>query len=750
MCRHCARRAVETLRGLPGVLAAAVRLSRETASVRYDERVTHEREIVLAMALRGYWLSPASGAPPAERAWFDAPRLGVVLALVGNLVALSLWKPARVAPKLVWIELVFALLLILVAAPPLMTRAAAFARKGIVSSELVALGAALVALMVGLSGFVLGNGTTVMTPNFLARFGDRPDATILVALETAGAIVGFAFLGHYVHQAFARRAFADIDRAVRGRYARVRRVTPREGDVVVPCAVLAPGDRIRLVAGEVAPLDMRLDVPARVAVPGGTIVDRASGQMLARGERLASPSVTGRIEHLGGMESSAAVDAVVQNTAARIEHDALRGEGGRFESVAALALFVAAIWFALFSCIVHALLLRGPIQPGVLLAGVAVLAGASSAGFVVGLPLARIIAVMRARSAGVVIKDAAALETLAGVDFAYFDKTGTLTAGAPYVVRLSWLRSAEPSMLSDVAALEAAATHPVGRAIARHLAAICVEPAVLDEPPVVRPNGVFGMVRGVLVEVSAAEPGESVPHDIRADTSVVCFRREGQTMGIFELSDPVRLDALQALRAMWHRGIACRILSGDSAASTIALGHRLGVPAAGNMGVADKARAVRALREAGGRVLHVSDGRPETARVIAADVIVAVAPNALPDSVAAPIVLRDPSLHSLVWLVDLARALRSRTRLLLTFALAYNAVIVPLCATGFVSPIAAAALSFGALLLICLLASRLMTNPRRWYVHDKLVRHPPAPFPTSTHGHSSAGKRQEFANSSRQ
>ena len=272
---------------------------------------------------------------------------------------------------------------------------------------------------------------------------------------------------------------------------------------------------------------------------------------------------------------------------------------------------------------------------------------------------------------------------------------------------------------------------------------------MLDEAPVVRANGVFGRVRGALVEVSPAEPGEPLPIDSRPDTTLICFRRGGETIGVFELSDPVRLDAHHALRALWHRGIACRILSGDCAAATIALGHRLGVPAAGNMRIEDKARAVRAVRDAGARVLHVSDGRPGTARMIPADVTVAVASNAPPADVGAPIVLRDPSLHLLVWLIDLARALRSRTRLLMAFALSYNAVIVPLCATGFVAPIVAAALSFGCTLLVCLLASRLMTKPRPSHLHDKLAPRHRSHFPTSTNVDSPLVKTRGFADSGR-
>lgn len=606
-CRHCAAKAADILRSLSGILSATVSFSTETAQVCHDARLTHEREIIASMAQRGFWLFPALGTSIARPSWFEAPRLGIVLALVGNLLALAMWRSVHTAPRLPWVELAFALVLMLIASPPLVSRAYVLAKRDIWGAEFIALVAAFASVLVGISSSLVHRETIALSPNFLLRFGPRPDGTTAIAFEAAGAIVGFAFLANHMHQAALRRAFADVHRGMRARYARVRRIMPKGGDAIVPCALLSLGDRLRLMVGEVSLVDMRLDVAACVAGRTGRVEDRAAGQMLLRGERLVSIVATGRIEQLPRLDSFAAADTAVARETCRIEQLALRREGDRIESLAALASTVATVWFALFAIIVHALSGRSALHLGVLLAGVAVLAGASSAAFSVGLPLARIVAVTRAHAMGLVVKDVAALEALATVDFAYFD-----------------------------------------------------------------------------------------------------------------LGDRVRPDTLEVFRAFWHRSIACRIISGDHADTVLALGHRFGVAATGNLDPEEKERLIGATRNAGGRVVHVR--QHDTARMIPVDVSIAIAPEALPDDVAAPILVRNPSLTSLVWLMDTARVLRSRTRLMLALTLGYDAIVLPLCVAGFLAPINAAALSFGMTVITCLVASRCAVKPRPLFIRDKLVQ----------------------------
>ncbi|MDC0743713.1 HAD family hydrolase [Polyangium mundeleinium] len=711
-CRSCARRAEQALRTLPGVRAGSVGFFGEIAQAIYDVRVTSEREIASAMAQRGFTFTAAVGAPPSERARLDAGRFGLVVALLGNLVALASWRPARTPEReIAWVELGFTLLLFAVAGPPLLHRARALARRGVLGTEVVTLSCATLALALGVVAMVFDPSRAGTILEKLTRLGLSLDGLSLAAFEASGAILGCSILGLYAHTALLTRAYRSVTRAALAREARVRRVGGSGVDERVACAMLAPGDRVRLGEGDITPVDIVLESAARVSLPDGRAVDRAGGQIVETGARLLSGEVTGRVARAPCSELAAAADAEVHRAALRIERDARQHTGKSFAHVASLALSVASVSFAGFAFVVHALLGRGPFHPDGYLTAIAVLIGASPAAFVIALPAARTIAVLRARAAGVVVKDPAALEALATATVACFDKTGTVTLGTPRVTRLSWREFPDISILEDVAALEASATHRAGRAIAHHLAVAGVRPGALDEAADVRPDGVVGRSRGALVEVSAARPGDPLPPDAREGASLVCVRRNGTVEAWFELWDPPRLGSEKAFRALFQRGLGCRLLSGDGPDATLALAHRLGVPARGGLGPAEKALHVRDLQQAGARVLHISDGQEDRANRGPADVSLAVAPGALPVAVPAPLVLCDDRLETIAWLVDLARALRATVRQSLLVSVVYNAAVIPLCAAGFLSPLVAAGLALGEALLLCGNAARLLVSP---------------------------------------
>jgi len=592
------------LRSLPGVLSASVRFSTATAEVCHDARLTHEREIVTNLAQRGIFLSPSLGGPSSRASWFDAPRLGIVIALLGNLIALALWVPARSAPRLPWVELVFAVLLLGIAAPPLVAHVVACAKRGIWGQDALALMASCAAFVVGVTSLCLPNETIASTPNFLVRFGAGSAGVSALAFESAGAIVAFVFLSNQLRQGAVRKAFADIERSLRFRYARIRRVLPGGSDVFVPCAFLNPGDHVRLGPGEVALVNMRIDSAAYVATSSGRVEERSPGQMVFRGERLGSYGVTGCVTELACVDTSTAADAAVANEARRIEESALRGEGGKIENTAGFALGLATTWFAVFALIVHAVAVRHALHSGIFLAAVAVVAGASPGALAIGLPLARIRAITQARSAGIVIKNVEALESLAVVSFAYFDLSG------------------------------------------------------------------------------------GVSHDAR-----------------------------RVFRALWQRTIACRIFTPEGPEIASALEHRFGVAVTANINPEEKSRSVSWTRATGERVVHV--GRTDTVQMLPVDVSIAVAPNELPDLVPAPIILRELGSPSLVWLIDTARSLRSKTRLLLAMTLGYHALVVPICVAGFLSPLVAGSLNFAFTMLTCAIAFRSGTTSRLDRGRDK-------------------------------
>ncbi|HRI68435.1 MAG TPA: cation transporter, partial [Polyangium sp.] len=547
-CRHMAGQMREMLRQLPGILSASVSFSERTAYVCHDPRFTHEREIIATMAQRGFWLSPALGLSFGNPSWFDAPRIGLVIALIGNLMGLAVWPRARVAPQLPWVEAGLALCLLMLASPSIAVRAYNHAKRGIWSADLVALIASFGSVGIGVAIFVAGGTAIPLTPNFLLRFGPRPDGASALAFEAAGSIVGFVFLANHVHAALIGRQFVDLERAIRQQYAQVRHVHADGGETLVPRALVAAGDRLRLVMGDVVPLDLKLDVAARVTTKSGRVEERSAGQTMFRGERLVSIGAVGRIDDVGVVDARAESELEVARETRRIQEAAWRREDARVETLVAKTLTIVMVWFAVFALVVHVASTRAPLHPGAALAGVAVLAGASPAAFMFGVPIARIKVVLEARTRGVVIKDVAAIEALATVSRAFFD-----------------------------------------------------------------------------------------------------------------LSGHVFLDAPKALRALWHRDIGCCLLGKEDADVTTASGHRLGVATTERSTLERSRESLEVTRARGEHILVV--GPNDTAQMIPVDVEVVVGPNERPSTIVAPILLRVPNLLALVWLVDTARRLRSRSRL---------------------------------------------------------------------------------------
>jgi Cu+-exporting ATPase len=340
----------------------------------------------------------------------------------------------------------------------------------------------------------------------------------------------------------------------------------------------------------------------------------------------------------------------------------------------------------------------------------AVVVASSAAAFGIATPAARIIAIARARAAGVVVKDPDALMALGAIDVACFDKSGTLTNGDPTVVALRWARyPIDTNTLEDALAIELQASHRVGRAIARYLSAQGVRAAPLAHSTVTENRaGIAARTRGRLVELGSPHRWDRSAQDVSTHASAVWLVVNGETIATFELFDALRPGAEKALRLLWEQGVASRALSGDRPESASTLGHRLGIPASGGLTPAQKALVIRELQLSGARVAFVGDGSGDAAGAAQADVAIAIAPDAMPSSVPAPIVLTDGRLSQLAWLVALARAADARMRENAILSALYNAIVIPMAALGLLSPLYAGALMLIETLVVLTNASRLL------------------------------------------
>jgi cation transport ATPase len=436
-----------------------------------------------------------------------------------------------------------------------------------------------------------------------------------------------------------------------------------------------------------------LDLEAHPGAPGSGFAAAAAIAAAALAVRFVEGALRRRARRM--LAEGGLFEAEVRAVLARLAVTEHSPADGSWEDALVRGVVTAALGCASFALVTHGCLGGGPLGGVALSATVAVLVIASPGALLAAGPAARAIAVIRARAAGILVKEPAALGDLAAADVACLEKNGTLTAEARVVRDLVWLDVPDAALLAEVAALEQLSAHPAGRAVAAYLAGLGVTPAALgpDARVMETSTGIAGRARGALVEVGAPARFGSPDHEVSADVSVVFFGRNGVAAGAFELAMPVLPGAAAAVRGLASRGVRPLLLSGDAVAASGHAARRLGIPGAGNLGPVEKALAVRDLQLRGARVLLVGDGWLDASVSRQADVTAAVAKGAPPAAVPAPIVIAEGGVERLPALIDLARALRAVIRQNTALAVVYNVTLIPAAALGYVPPAAAAALA---------------------------------------------------------
>lgn len=297
------------------------------------------------------------------------------------------------------------------------------------------------------------------------------------------------------------------------------------------------------------------------------------------------------------------------------------------------------------------------------------------------------------------------LETLAEADHIVFDKTGTLTRGG---LSLAETRPeagvAETDVLDIAAALSKGSEHPVARVLALHGHEAKPVDALKAEPG----NGMSGSIEGVeyrlghaafVAQLSGIEAPQ--PQGDVIGTQVYLGTKDG-LLASFILHDQLREDAAQTVQRLRDLGFTTHIYSGDAQVAVDYVAHQLGIDDhRGGMRPDDKLAAVRALQEAGHKVVMVGDGVNDAPVLAGADVSVAMGHGAQLAHASADTVALSERLQVLASGVEKARDTRKIIKQNLAWALGYNLCAVPLAATGLVAPwMAAIGMSISSLVVV--------------------------------------------------
>ncbi|HZN03664.1 MAG TPA: heavy metal translocating P-type ATPase, partial [Candidatus Polarisedimenticolia bacterium] len=427
-----------------------------------------------------------------------------------------------------------------------------------------------------------------------------------------------------------------------------------------------------MLTGE--PLPAEKDEGDRVSA--GTL--NQSGSFLAR--------VTGTGEDTLLMRIVARV-AEAQRTRPPIQRLADRVSAWFVPSVVAIAAIAAVAWgiFGPEPRLAHAVL-----------TAIAVLIIACPCALGLATPMSILVATGRGAQAGVLVRDATALERLAGVDMLLVDKTGTLTEGGP---RLTHLLPAAPGpdadavLLKRAAALERGSEHPLASAV---LAAAHERGLSFGEGHHIKllpGRGVEGVVDGETTRLGSeaflreegVEPGDDLlarAAAVRSEGGTVVFLASaGRTAGALGFSDPIRRGTEDVVRLLEREGIRIVMVTGDARATAEAVGRRLGVAAIeASLLPEDKLAMVRRHQQDGRIVAMCGDGINDAPALAQADVGIAMGTGADIAMESAGITLVAGDLHAVLRARRLSRGTLRNIRQNLLFAFAYNLLGVPVAA----------------------------------------------------------------------
>lgn len=638
----------------------------------------------------GMALEPVMGAglgPSPERQDMTR-RFWIGLVLTVPLVGLDMLAPMvgldrLIAPSVnLWMQAVLASPVVLWAGWPFFVRAwASIRNRSLNMFTLIALGtgAAYAYSLVG----------TFMPGAFPNTFRNG-NGMLEVYYEAAAVITVLVLLGQ-VLELRARENTSDAIRALLDLTPKMARRIGADGEEDVPLDALSVGDLLRVRPGEKIPVDGTV-VDGRSAVDesmvtgesmpvtkekdspvlGGTI--NRSGTLAVRAEKLGRDSMLARI---------VAMVASAQRSRAPIQRLADRVAGWFVPAVIAAALIAFSGW-----------MIAGP-EPrfaNALIAAVTVLIIACPCALGLATPLSIMVGVGRGARAGVLIKNAEALERMERVDTLVIDKTGTLTEGRPAVERIFAEGLDEDELLRLAAGVEQFSEHPLGAAIiakAREKSIPIPQARDFDSPSgkgakaeveghaVILGNAGFLSESGVVVGQLKGQAEKAA----RDGASAIYAAVNGKVAGFFVIADPVKPSTAPALAALRQAGIRVVMLTGDNRITAEAVARRLGITEVEAEILPDrKAQVVEKLNSEGRVVAMAGDGVNDAPALAAAEIGIAMGSGTDVAMESAGITLLRGDLGGIVRARDLSRATMRNIRQNLFFAFFYNAVGVPIAA----------------------------------------------------------------------
>ena len=679
----------------------------------------------MALEPTGFSIEPPENAELTDmtrRLWISAAlTVPVFLLAMGGMVGLTFeWLAS--ARTLTSLELLFATPVVIWGGWPFFQRGwQSLVNRSLNMFTLIAIGTGM--------AYCYSVVATIMPSVFPVSFRDM-HGEVAVYFEAAAVIITLVLLGQ-VLELRARSQTGAAIRALLGLAPKTARLIGEDdAERDVPLADVTVGDRLRVRPGEKVPVDGEI-------IDGTSSIDESmiSGEPIPVSKRIGDTVIGATVNGTGSfvMEAQRVGAATLLAQIVQMVATAQRSRAPiqKLADVVAGYFVPAVILASVITFVIWAAIGPEPAMAYAIINAVAVLIIACPCALGLATPMSVMTATGKGATAGVLFKDAEAIEIMRQVDMLVVDKTGTLTEGRPQLVHFESTGDIEPMEFLQLAAtLEKVSEHPLANAIVEGAIERGARPGDVEDFESVTGMGVRGCVNGrsvvlgnlAMLEHHGIAPGElgERAEELRGTGQTVMFVAvDGRVAGLIGVADPIKQTSKAAIDALHKDGVKVIMLTGDNETTARAVATKLGIDdiVAGVL-PDQKAQHVRQLQDQGHTVAMAGDGINDAPALAQAHVGIAMGTGTDIAMESASITLVKGDLQGLLRARRLSNATMKNIRQNLFFAFVYNAVGVPV-AGGILYPafgillspmIAAAAMSFSS---VSVIANALRLNKVR-------------------------------------
>ncbi|WP_448558417.1 copper-transporting P-type ATPase [Tistrella mobilis] len=644
---------------------------------------------ICGMALEPLMVTAESGPSPELADMTRRFRFGLLLAIPVFLLemgahlvpALHRLIPAGVS---VWIQFILATPVVLWAGWPFFRRGwSSIVNRSLNMFTLIAMGTGVAWTY---------SVVATLAPGVFPEAFRGADGTVAVYFEAAAVITVLVLLGQVLELRARERTSGALRALLNLTPKTARRIGADGAEADIAVEDVAIGDRLRVRPGETVPVDGivedgRSSVDESMVTGESMPVGRSAGDRVVGGTLNQTGALVIRAEKVGRDTMLARIVQMVadaQRSRAPIQRMADQVSGWFVPIVIVMALLAFAAWG-----------FWGP-SPRLahgLIAAVSVLIIACPCALGLATPMSIMVGVGKGAAAGVLIKNAEALERMEKVDTLVVDKTGTLTEGRPAMTHIATAPDHdEADILRLAAAVEAASEHPLAQAIVAAAEARHIRPPQVTAFLSPTGKGARGIVEGRRIVLGNAaflgeegidtsflsDQADSLRHD---GATAIYIGVDGRAAGVFAIADPVKQTTPDALTVLHADGIRIVMLTGDNRTTAEAVARRIGIDEVEADVLPDrKAEIVQRLKAEGRVVAMAGDGVNDAPALAAADVGIAMGSGTDVAIESAGITLLKGDLTGIVKARRLSQATMTNIRQNLVFAFIYNAAGIPVAA----------------------------------------------------------------------